>query len=36
MRDAQDQEWQLVLARAYKMLAEAESELAKQPAKLAA
>ncbi len=36
VRDPQDQEWQFVLARAYRMLAEAEGELAKQPLKLVA
>jgi len=36
VRDPQDQEWQFVLARAYRMLAEAEADLAKQPLKLVA
>jgi hypothetical protein len=35
-RIAENREWQLTLARAYRILAEAESELAKQPLKLAA
>ena len=35
-RDPENREWQTILARAYRMLAEAESELAKQPLKLAA
>ena len=35
-RDPENREWQMTLARAYRMLAEAESELAKQPLKLAA
>ena len=36
VRDAESREWQMILARAYRMLAEAESELAKQPLNLAA
>jgi len=35
-RDPEKREWQLILARAYRMLAEAESETEKQPLKLAA
>jgi hypothetical protein len=35
-RDPENREWQTILARAYLILAEAESELAKQPLKLAA
>ena len=35
-RDPENREWQLILARAYRMLAEAESEAAKPPVKLAA
>jgi hypothetical protein len=36
MRHLEDRDWQLTLARAYRMLAEAESETGKQPIKLAA
>ena len=35
-RRLEDKNWQLILARAYRMLAEAESKLAKQPLKRAA
>ena len=35
-RDPENREWQLILARTYQILAEAESELVKQPLKLAA
>ena len=35
-RNSEKREWQAILARAYRMLAEAESETAKQPLKLAA
>jgi hypothetical protein len=34
-RDAEDRNWQLVLARAYRMLAETESEETKRPPQLA-
>jgi len=36
VRDPENRNWQLTLARPYRMLAEAESEAAKQPVKLAA
>jgi hypothetical protein len=36
MRHLADREWQLVLARAYRMLAETESEKAKWTSRLAA
>jgi hypothetical protein len=35
-RDLEDRNWQLVLARAYRMLAETESEKTKRPLQLAA
>ena len=35
-RDLEIREWQMTLARAYRMLAEAESEVAKQRPKVAA
>ena len=36
VRNLESREWQTTLARAYRMLAEAESEAAKQSLKLAA
>jgi hypothetical protein len=36
VREPQEREWQIILARAYRMLAEAESEVIKQRPKLAA
>ena len=36
LRDPRDREWQVVLARAYRIVAEAHSDIAKQPLKLAA
>ena len=36
VRDAESREWQMTLARAYRMLAEPEGEPAKQPLNLAA
>jgi hypothetical protein len=36
IRHLEDRDWQLVVARAYRMLAEAESEAAKPPVKWAA
>ena len=35
-RDPENREWQTILARAYRMLAEAESEKTKRPLPLAA
>ena len=36
VRDAKDREWQLILARAYRMLVEAETETVVRPERAAA